>query len=157
MLQRTISIIIVLLIIVFGAIWLRGNGQNGTVTVSPSPSAAVTITATATASANPLIEVTLPHADSLVTSPLTVTGQARGTWFFEGQFPIRLVDATGKEIARGTAQAKGEWMTEEFVPFEGTLTFSKPSTTTGSLIAQKDNPSGLPQNDQSISIPVRFQ
>jgi hypothetical protein len=47
-------------------------------------------------------------------------------------------------------------MTNEFVPFEATLTFTKPTTETGTVVFQRDNPSGLPENDQSVSIPIYF-
>jgi hypothetical protein len=91
-----------------------------------------------------------------VASPLTVTGEARGNWYFEASFPVKLLDANGNEIVVSYAQAQGEWMTEDFVPFMSTLTFAAPSTPTGTLVLQKDNPSGLPENDNSVSVPVTF-
>ncbi len=84
-------------------------------------------------------------------------GQARGTWFFEASFPVVLVDWDGKIIAQTIATAKSDWMTEEFVPFEATLTFTADEETysnKGSLILQKDNPSGLPEHDDALEIPV---
>jgi len=54
------------------------------------------------------------------------------------------------------AQAQGDWMTENFVPFAATLDFTTPTTATGSLILEKDNPSGLPENDKQLTIPVKF-
>ncbi len=100
------------------------------------------------------LEEPLPH--TLASSPLLIKGKARGQWYFEASFPVILKDANGKIIAQAPAQAQGEWMTTEFVPFTATLTFSKPATTTGTLILQKDNPSGLPENDDSIEIPLTF-
>ena len=93
-----------------------------------------------------------------ITSPLTITGEAKGTWFFEASFPVILTDWDGKIIVQGTAKAKGDWMTENFVPFEANLQFIKPGyKNTGSLILKKDNPSGLPQNDAALEIPVLFK
>lgn len=92
-----------------------------------------------------------------VTSPLTVTGEARGTWYFEADFPVRLQDANGNELAVGIAQAEGEWMTEDFVPFSTTFTFGESDTDTGWLVLERDNPSGLPEHAASYSIPVRFR
>src|SRR4051812_32842409 len=43
-----------------------------------------------------LIQVNAPKPNDLVKSPLTVTGKARGTWYFEASFPVRLEDANGK-------------------------------------------------------------
>ncbi len=103
-----------------------------------------------------LIHVTTPQANVVVKSPLKVSGEARGTWFFEASFPVRLLDANGKELAKGVAKAKGDWTTESFVPFEVALTFKKPTTTTGTLVLQKDNPSGLPEHDNSLTVPILF-
>lgn len=104
-----------------------------------------------------LIRVTTPENNDFIKSPLTIIGEARGFWYFEASFPVKLLDADGKQLAIKPAQAKGEWMTESFVPFEVSLEFEKPSTAGGSLILQKDNPSGLPENDRELRIPVRFK
>lgn len=103
------------------------------------------------------IRVTAPVKDAVVTSPLVVSGTARGTWYFEASFPVKLLDANGKVLAVAPAQAQGEWMTEEFVPFSVTLTFAKPTTATGTLVLEKDNPSGLPEHANSRTIPVKFE
>lgn len=104
-----------------------------------------------------MIKVTEPKAGQFITSPLLIKGQARGTWFFEASFPIVLTDAQGEEITTVVAMAKEDWMTEDFVDFEAELTFDKPENLNGFLIFKKDNPSGLPANDDSISLPVFFQ
>ena len=105
---------------------------------------------------NDLIQVTAPSSNAVVASPLTIEGQARGTWYFEASFPIRLLDANGKELGVAIAQAQGEWMTEAFVPFKTQLIFSSPTTETGTLVFQKDNPSGLPEYEDELRIPVQF-
>ena len=73
-----------------------------------------------------LIYVDSPLPGSRVASPLRIRGHARGKWFFEGDFPVALVDADGKIIAQGYATAKNGWMTEMFVPFESVIKFKKP-------------------------------
>ncbi|MCX6780019.1 MAG: hypothetical protein NT034_02455 [Candidatus Magasanikbacteria bacterium] len=106
-----------------------------------------------------LIRIQTPRPNEVVQSPLTITGQARGTWFFEGSFPVVLTDWDGLIIAQGTATAKGDWMTTEFVPFTATLIFTVDKdvySNKGTLILRKDNPSGLPQNDDALEIPVVF-
>ena len=103
------------------------------------------------------IRVNAPRSGALITSPLTVAGEARGSWYFEASFPVRLVDAGGKELVVVPAQAKAEWMTPNFVPFEVQLSFVAPSSPGGFLILQKDNPSGLPEHADSLVIPVRFR
>jgi len=103
---------------------------------------------------NDLIRVEAPTENVEVTSPLSIRGEARGTWYFEASFPARLENAAGDLIAQGPIQADGDWMTEEFVPFDDTLAFSVATRTDAVLILSRDNPSGLPENDASISIPV---
>lgn len=110
---------------------------------------------TSTPAAHPNIRVDTVSPNQLVSSPLTITGEAR-MWYFEASFPVELVDGNGKRLAIGPAQAQGEWMTSAFVPFRITLTFPKPTTATGTLIFRNDNPSGLPENSQEYRIPVRF-
>ncbi len=106
---------------------------------------------------NENILVANPKPNDQINSPLLIKGEARGTWFFEASFPVVLTDWDGKIIARGIAQAEGDWMTTGFVPFTATLDFTKPSYgKNGFLILKKDNPSGLPQNDSSVEIPVNF-
>lgn len=104
-----------------------------------------------------LIKATLPLPGSKVTSPLTITGQARGTWYFEASFPYELKNAQGITIAQGPVQAQGDWMTTDFVPFSVVITFpAQPAGSKGTLILHKDNPSGLPQNEDHLIIPVVF-
>ena len=105
-----------------------------------------------------LIKVTAPLPNAVIQSPLTITGEARGFWFFEASFPVKLFDANGKELEINPTyiQAQGEWMTEEFVQFQAQIEFTKPSTKKGTLILKKDNPSGLPENADELIIPIFF-
>jgi len=103
------------------------------------------------------IVVESPRPGDVIRSPLKIRGQARGTWFFEGDFPLILKDLKGRIIARGYATARGEWMTEKFVPFEGTLTFEKPATgERGILVFKKDNPADRPELDDAMELSVNF-
>jgi hypothetical protein len=86
---------------------------------------------------------------------MTIEGEAKG-WYFEASFPVELVDANGKTLFKGPATAQSDWMTSAFVPFKITLTFANPITTTGTLIFKNDNPSGMPENERSFRVPVRF-
>jgi hypothetical protein len=92
-----------------------------------------------------------------LSSPITVTGEARGYWFFEASFPMRVEDSSGEVLGGGIATAGSEWMTESFVPFSGTITFSRGTNTQGFLVLMRDNPSGLPENDAELRIPVEFK
>lgn len=103
-----------------------------------------------------LIKVENPRPNQIITNPLVIKGQARGTWFFEASFPIHLYDGNGREIAQTIAQSTSNWMTEEFVPFEAVLTFIAPDTESGTLVFAKDNPSGLKENDDELRMPIKF-
>lgn len=105
-----------------------------------------------------LIRISHPRPNQAIESPLIVEGEAVGNWFFEGDFPVVLTDWDGLIIAEGYAAAQGEWMTDEFVSFRGELEFTKPDVYDyGTLILQKDNPSGLPEHDDALEIPVLFK
>lgn len=103
-----------------------------------------------------LIRVSTPIEDAVVMSPLIIEGEARGTWYFEASFPIRIYDAKNILLGTAVAQAQSDWMTENFVPFKATLIFSKSATPTGTLVFEKDNPSGLPEHANELRMPIRF-
>ena len=105
-----------------------------------------------------LIILNSPLPGAIISSPLTITGRARGTWYFEGDFPIILEDGHGKNIAVSYATAKGEWMTPDFVGFEGIIQFKNQfSGQRGTLVLKKDNPTGLAKFDEVLEIPVNFK
>jgi hypothetical protein len=102
------------------------------------------------------IKIVRPLAGEKIVSPVEISGQARGQWFFEASFPIKLVDASGKVVAQGTARAESDWMTTDWVDFIAQLEFARPATETGTLVFQNDNPSGLAQNAKQYSLPIKF-
>jgi len=107
-----------------------------------------------------LIRVFSPQTNATVTNPIIINGEARGYWFFEASFPIYVVDWNGLIIGEGYAEAKGDWMTEEFVPFRAVVQYDLPSDTPykrGALILKKDNPSGLPEYDDALEMPILFE
>jgi len=100
------------------------------------------------------IMVTSPLPGATVMPPLEITGEARGTWFFEASFPVKIVSKEGDLIAETYAQAEGEWMTEEFVPFKATVKNFYGSGQEAILVLQKDNPTGLPEHDEKVEMPI---
>ncbi len=103
------------------------------------------------------IKISNPRPAEVVKSPLVVNGEARGTWFFEGQFTATLFDSDGNPIGSGLMTTDGEWMTEDFIPYSGQIMFPDPTTDTGKLILEKDNPSSLVENAEQLIVPVRFK
>lgn len=103
------------------------------------------------------IEIFSPLSDAFITSPLEITGQARGSWYFEGSFPVQLTTIHGLVLGNAVAIAQSDWMTDEFVPFKVTLLFNFPDgTEQAELIFEKDNPSGLPEHGAEYRLPVKL-
>lgn len=103
-----------------------------------------------------LIRVDQPRPNTVIASPVTIRGEARGSWFFEASFPVQIIDENGVVIAEHYATAGGDWMTTDFVPFEATVTFAKPASIRGELVLKKDNPSDLRELDDELRIPIAF-
>jgi len=151
----------ILVIFIFFGTQIGGPVQTG-------PQNNATTTPNESGDKNDLIVLTSPLQESTISSPLVITGQARGYWFFEATFPVILTDWDGLIIAEGYAEAildpndpESTWMTEDFVPFTATLEYTvAPETLNvsnrGSLILRKDNPSGLPENDDALEITIFF-
>ena len=106
----------------------RESTRNAAAPGTPPP--AVDSSANAVV-ADSLVRVATPAPGDTVTSPLAVHGEARGTWFFEASFPVRLLDAEGHELAVTYARA-------------------------GTLALVKDNPSHQRGLDDERRIPIVF-
>ncbi|MFH1822885.1 MAG: GerMN domain-containing protein [Patescibacteria group bacterium] len=102
------------------------------------------------------IRVDYPRPNQEIASPLVISGEARGTWFFEASFPVKLYYNNGTVLAAGIATTTADWMTEDFIPFQAVLTFMAPTGNYGKLILEKDNPSGLLENADELIIPIKF-
>lgn len=106
------------------------------------------------------VEITLDDWDPTreLRSPVTLTGTVPGNWSFEASFPVILTDWDGRIIAQEPARLTEDWMTTEDVPFTVTLEFDQPTLyKAGSLILQRDNPSGLPENDDAVEITIQYE
>ena len=174
--QKTILISIVCVVVVLTGIYIFSNSPaeaptiactleakicpDGSAVGRTGPNCEFTPcpVASATSSDN-LIVIDTPKSYQKITSPVTVTGKARGNWFFEASFPITVVNWDGLIIGEGIATANGEWMTTEFVPFTAQISYSFATDTPydrGAIILKKDNPSGLPEYDDAREIPIIF-
>ena len=104
-----------------------------------------------------LIVVELPYPGAVTGKDFSVIGKARGNWFFEASFPVEVLDKNGKRLTTAIAEAQGDWMTTEFVPFKADV--KAPSSYIGpaTLVLHKDNPSGLPKNEASVSFPITIE
>jgi hypothetical protein len=118
-----------------------------------TPPAPATDSSTAAANTpSDLAQLSSPTANAAVTSPLHVTGIAPANWYFENQFPVKLVDTQGNVIAQAPATPRVNW-TENAEPkeFDATLTFT--ATGPATLVLQED----MPRDDvpaREIRVPV---
>ena len=123
---------------------------------NPADSAVSAVKKPAPPDMNDSIRISSPQAGGEISSPVVIEGQAKGFWFFEASFPVKLLDANAQLLAQGIATAEGDWMTTDFVPFRAQLQFDAGNNKTGFLILQKDNPSDLEEYNYSVKIPVIF-
>lgn len=104
-----------------------------------------------------MITVELPTPGAVTGQTFSVIGKARGMWFFEASFPIEILDKDGKILVQAIAQAQGDWMTEEFVPYKADIKIPNAYTGKATILLKKDNPSGLVEKDASISFPFTIE
>ncbi|HUQ30274.1 MAG TPA: Gmad2 immunoglobulin-like domain-containing protein [Candidatus Paceibacterota bacterium] len=103
-----------------------------------------------------VIVVENPYPGAVTGKEFSVTGKARA-WYFEGSFPVEVLDKNGVRLVAVPAQAQGEWMTSEFVPFKADIKISNSYTGPATLVLHKDNPSGMPENDASAAFPITIE
>jgi len=135
-------VIIIILILIGGGIFVYYSIRNSAQKIKPPEDK------------SNLIRVYSPLPNQEITSPVSISGEARGYWFFEASFPVKLLDKNGGVITQTPAQAQGDWMTEDFVPFSAQLSFTTSETQNGTLVLEKDNPSDLPENANELRVPV---
>lgn len=129
---------------------------NSELTAATKPQPAPTVTNQLSSKKGVVIKVYVPTSGSSVASPIVVMGEVPGSWSFEASFPVKLLDAKGNIVAQAPAQLLGDWMTDKPVPFTAKLTYTSALSGEGTLLLQKDNPSGLEANDDSASMPLKL-
>ena len=100
------------------------------------------------------VSVTTPQANTTVGATFVVKGKAPGNWFFEASFPIQVRDKDGNVIGRTHGSAQGDWMATELVAFSATVNIEGGYKGPATLILMRDNPSGLPENDDAVEIAI---
>lgn len=95
-------------------------------------------------------------ANDLISSPISVSGEATG-WYFEGVFGVNVLDKDGAVLGVGVAHALTDWTTTSSVPFVANISFKEPKYSTGEIVFKNDNPSGSPGNNKQFVLPVRFK
>lgn len=85
---------------------------------------------------------------------LSYRGVIKGAYFFEANIVINILDKNQKLLKGSNAVATTEWMTAGPVSFEGNIDFTGLPKGEAFFEIHNDNPSGLPENDKSVLIPI---
>jgi hypothetical protein len=102
------------------------------------------------------ITVETPTPGAVTGKEFKIIGKARG-FMFEASFPIEVLDKNGNKILETHAEAKSDWMVDTLVPFEADIKLPDSYIGAATLVLHKDNPSGLPEHDASISFPITVE
>lgn len=164
--RRVVFVLIVLMLIIAGMVFYAAlprlippNSVPVDDTAVQAPPPTPTTTTPAPAADAPLsrsVTIETPASGAKVGHTFTITGKAPGPWYFEATFPIIVTDAAGNKIATSHGQAQGDWMTTGLVPFAAQVdvgAYKGPAM----VNLLRDNPSGLPENDDSVALDVVVQ
>jgi hypothetical protein len=163
--SKTSTAIIVLLLIIIGILaWLAFGKPVAapvtTTTPTSTPAQEEAPASTETPTVKPLhekITVTSPKANAAVGKKFTISGKAPGNWFFEASAPYLVTTPDGDKIAQGTLHAIGDWMTTNLVDFKAEASVNMAYSGPATLVLLRDNPSGMPENDDSLEVPITIQ
>jgi hypothetical protein len=99
--------------------------------------------------------------NSTVSAGQTISGSVPGFWFFEGSFPVSLVDNNDNVFGTVIATSTSDWMTSDIIPFTITLPTTLSYTGPGKIVFTRDDPSdgesSIPLSETTATIPVIFQ
>lgn len=83
-----------------------------------------------------------------------LTGSIVGNWYFEAEFPVRVLNSNMEIVDTLVARAQDDWMTDEMVPFELELDFDLTEVSEITLRFEKSNPSDLEENADHIDFNI---
>ncbi len=142
--KKVLYILSILLVV--GIAWFYSRGVDSQIDLNQAGSLAT----------QDEVVVGYPKSGDLFRSGDKVAGRARGPWYFEASAPVKVAGPNGESLGGGYVTAQGEWMTTDFVSFEGTINFDKGSNKSGYLIFMNDNPSGEESRLKYFVVPVKF-
>lgn len=103
------------------------------------------------------IRIDTPFPGAVTGKIFEVKGEVRGGWYFEASFPIQVLRPDGSVLVNTYATATADWMVDEFVPFTATVIVPEDYIGPATLVLQRDNASGLPEHDASVSFPITIE
>ena len=157
--RKTLVTILMIVIIVLGVssiYWFaRPAPEKENSNLKPDEEPAVFLSGNREALKEEIIVANLAD-NNFISSPLEIKGQAKGSWFYEGEFAVRLVSEGGLVLGQGFAFAQTDWMTEGLVGFSAEIEFAPNEAQRGGLYFTKSNPAGLAEEEKELIIRVRF-
>jgi len=104
------------------------------------------------------IKLITPTADDKFSSNMTIRGKATKEWFLNGNFPIKTLDNAGWIVTQGVAVPEGEPDALGFVNFSSkVMPFSSPTLKWGKIVLWRDNDSGRPEDEMSVTLPIKYK
>lgn len=101
----------------------------------------------------PIIQ--LPKENARISSPVTISGKIPRNWTFEANFMIEIQDEKGEVLQSTPVGATFANETDEMGTFSTSMSIT-PNTTQGFIVIKADNPSGLPENEKTYKMSVKF-
>ena len=153
--KKEIYLSVLLLAIAFVVLLVTLYPYRPDPSISSTSKIPFTPTVTPIPSLSPVV-ILSPNLTLPLKSPQKIIGLIDKSWVFEASFPLELFDSQLRSLFRGTASAPN-WLDKDstYTDFSANIKFStkKPN---GFLLIKNDNPSGIPENNKSIQIPVIF-
>jgi hypothetical protein len=161
--KKLIGIIFVLLLIICAMaayLFLKPGSSKVVPIVKASATTAATKKAPVASSTEPLsasVTVSKPLPNTTIGKTFTVAGSAPNGWYFEAVFPIQVRDPNDDLIATGQGRAQSDWTVAGPVAFTTSITLDTNYSGPADLILLRDNPSGLPENSDEVTIPISIK
>ncbi|MEI8130760.1 MAG: hypothetical protein WCG55_04640 [bacterium] len=92
-----------------------------------------------------------------ITDVATITGEIKGVYFFEGKAQGVLLDENKKILNSFSLDATSNWLTADAVSFTATVDTTSALAGPGYIRLKNDNPSGDPEKDKYIDVPIVIQ
>ena len=132
--------------------------QTATTTATTTPIAKSSASqATSTAPLDTKVIVSTPKSGAVVSRTFSIAGTAPSGWFFEAVFPIMVRDDNDNAIGRTQGRAQSDWTAPGPIRFTAQVTLETAYKGPATLVLMRDNPSGLPENDDSVEIPITIK
>jgi hypothetical protein len=98
--------------------------------------------------------VEAPAANARVASPLTVSGAAPASWFYDEQFDAILLGEDGTVYGQASAHAPANWTGQGPTPFTAEFAFTVSADTPAAVILQEQSMNGEQDEPLEVRVPI---